>query len=92
MSSRTSTEQFQHDLEQIEARLKSIGKSITDACDAVGCSRATPSRWKKHAPNTLRIMDQLQAYVAEQEAIARVAEEGGATGDEAEAVEESHVE
>lgn len=42
---------------------KAAGIPMSAVCDAVGASRATPHRWLKSPPASVRILTQMQAAV-----------------------------
>lgn len=61
---RSAAEEFADRLSNIQKRGKAVGLNLTEICRKVGCSRATPQRWKAKPPETLLLMDRMEAVVA----------------------------
>jgi enamine deaminase RidA (YjgF/YER057c/UK114 family) len=55
--------QFQNRLDNIEARGKAVGLTLTHICRDSGIARATPDRWRKDTPLSIKLMDQMEAIV-----------------------------
>lgn len=61
---RSAAEEFADRLKNIQKRGKAVGLNLTEICRKVGCSRATPDRWKAKPPQTLVLIDKMEAAVA----------------------------
>lgn len=59
--------EFRRRVGDVFARAEAIGITVTRLCKETGTARATPDRWNKAAPLSIRIVDRMEAYVAEQE-------------------------
>lgn len=64
VKSRSACAEFSDRLKNIQQRGKAVGLNLTDICRRVGCSRATPDRWKAKPPQTLVLIDKMEAAVA----------------------------
>lgn len=53
--------QFNARLDRIEADAGKAGIPMKDVCAAAGVSRATPSRWRRQTPETVQVVDRLEA-------------------------------
>ena len=62
----------------IEARAKAVGLNFTSICHQAGISRATPDRWKRQTPKTVRLVAEMEKIVADKEREVATAG-GGAT-------------
>lgn len=60
-------EVFLRRISNIEARANKAGITITHVCRDSGIARATPDRWRKKVPNTIALIDKMEAVVAEAE-------------------------
>lgn len=60
-------QEFRARLDSIEARAKAVGLTITHVCRMSGIARATPDRWRQEAPLSVRLVDKMEAVVAEAE-------------------------
>lgn len=58
---------FQDRLDQIEARGKKAGLTLTHICRSAGIARATPDRWRKSSPLSVQLIDKMESVVAEAE-------------------------
>lgn len=67
MSTNTFEAEFQRRVENIKTRAAAAGTSITALCQATGIARATPDRWEKAAPKTIRLVDELEKALTEAE-------------------------
>lgn len=67
MSENTFTEEFNSRFEGIKQRAAAVDMTITDVCREARVSRATPERWKKTIPLTIRILDRMNDVVAAKE-------------------------
>jgi DNA invertase Pin-like site-specific DNA recombinase len=61
----TFTENFQTRLARLEQEASELGESWSSICRGTGISRATPDRWKREVPNTVVLLDKMEAYLAE---------------------------
>jgi Cro/C1-type HTH DNA-binding domain len=61
MSTKTFESELRSRLNDIKERAAKAGTSLTSLCEATGISRATPDRWLKRAPKTIRLVDELEA-------------------------------
>ena len=69
MSSRGSFEiEFQRRVRDIKARAKSSGTNLTQLCASADISRATPIRWETHTPQSVLLVDKLEAELVKIEA------------------------
>lgn len=64
MSNRTFEQEFQQRLDALEDQANEIGETWTSICRGTGISRATPDRWRNSTPNTVLLLDLMEAYVA----------------------------
>lgn len=55
---------FRRRIEAIEADAKAVGLNFTSICKDAGISRATPDRWKRSTPKTIRIITKMEHYIA----------------------------
>jgi hypothetical protein len=55
---------FHETLDQLEEAAKKEGLTLTSICRDTGVSRATPDRWRKKVPNTVKILSEMQSVVA----------------------------
>lgn len=60
-------QQFQARLNEIEARGKAVGLTLTHICRQSGVARATPDRWRKDTPLSVKLIDKMEAVVIEAE-------------------------
>ena len=56
---------FLRRIASIEADAKAIGLNFTSICKDAGISRATPDRWKRSTPKTIKIITKMEEYIAE---------------------------
>lgn len=49
---------------QIEADAKAVGLNFTSICKDAGISRATPDRWKRSTPKTIKIITMMEEQIA----------------------------
>lgn len=72
MSGNNFYNEFIKKLDDIEARAKNIGSTITEVCRDANIARATPDRWRSKAPKSIDLMVKLEKAVeaAEQKAAA----------------------
>lgn len=75
MSEKSFDDVFKDRLEALEARAKAVGLNFTSVCKQAEISRATPDRWRKETPKTVRLLTRMEEIVAEREA--EVAANGG---------------
>lgn len=52
---------FKRRVRRIEERARAAGSNITDLCRRSEVARVTVERWRKEAPKTIEIIDQLEA-------------------------------
>lgn len=55
---------FKKRLDEIERDALASGLNITAICRGAKISRATPDRWRKRAPKTIEIIDEMEAVLA----------------------------
>lgn len=71
MSDSEQKEKFEKDFldrfESIVARGAKIDFTLTHICRATGIGRATPERWRKKTPMTVRLIDEMEAAVVQAE-------------------------
>ena len=63
----TFEEEFRARLDDIIKRGAAVGLTVTQLCSNAGVARATPDRWRKRAPKTIKLIDQFEAEVARAE-------------------------
>lgn len=56
-------DQWHKDLAELEARAKEAGSNMTDVCRKAGISRATPQRWQDNPPQTVMLLDHMDAVI-----------------------------
>lgn len=63
---------FLQKVDSLEERAKNVGITLTHICRDAGIARATPDRWRKQAPKSIRLIDEMEAAVAaaEEKAVA----------------------
>lgn len=61
------SETFLATLNDLEKRAQAAGLTITAVCREAGVSRATPDRWRMQVPNTISLLDKMQAIVVKAE-------------------------
>jgi len=54
---------FRRAIEQIKTDAKEAGTSLTAACKEAQVGRATPDRWTKKPPKTIRLISRMQEIV-----------------------------
>jgi len=59
---------FHQTIDKLEEDAKAVGLTFTSICRDTGVSRATPDRWRKKVPNTVKILSEMQSVVAERQA------------------------
>jgi hypothetical protein len=69
--------EFKERVSSIFERARIVGLSLTEACRQADIARATPDRWLKIPPNSVKLVDRLDAVVidAEKKAAAEAAKE-----------------
>lgn len=60
-------QKFSEKLEDIYSRSEKAKTSITEICRDAGIARATPDRWRKRAPKSIKLIDQLDAALKQYE-------------------------
>lgn len=55
---------FLRRIAQIEADAKAVGLNFTSICKDAGISRATPDRWKRSTPKTIKIITMMEEQIA----------------------------
>jgi hypothetical protein len=59
----TFSKGFLENLNDLERRALQAGTNLTAASKKIGISRSTPDRWRRKVPKTLKILDQLEAFI-----------------------------
>jgi transposase-like protein len=59
---------FNKTLDQIEADAREVGLTLTSICRETGVSRATPDRWRKKTPTTIKLLSDMQKVIADRRA------------------------
>jgi hypothetical protein len=59
--------EFLERLDLIEKRAKKLGMTMPVVCGGSGVARATPERWRRKVPQSVLLLDKLEAYVAGEE-------------------------
>jgi transposase-like protein len=54
---------FTEALDAIIADGVTVGVTLTSICRQTGISRATPDRWRKTPPKTIRLLDEMQDMI-----------------------------
>jgi len=54
---------FRERVTRIEDEAKRIGLNFTSICKEAGISRATPDRWRKESPKTIRLVERMEEIV-----------------------------
>lgn len=60
----TFEQEFRRRLDDIIERSKAVGITVTELCKRTKTARATPDRWSKDAPLSIKLVDKLEAEVA----------------------------
>lgn len=60
---KTFEEDFKNRLDSIIQRSEAVGLSVTELCRRTRIARATPDRWRKEAPLSIKLIDKLEAEV-----------------------------
>lgn len=68
MGSKNFVEQFHETMDALEADAKKHGLNLTAICKEAEISRATPDRWKKKPPKTIRLVAKMQQVVEQRKA------------------------
>jgi hypothetical protein len=58
---------FLQRIDDLEARAKKVGMNFTSICHEAGASRATPDRWRRDTPKTIKLLARMEEIVAERE-------------------------
>jgi hypothetical protein len=61
------SKEFITNLNDLERRALLAGTNLTAISKEIGISRATPDRWRRRIPKTLKILDQIEARVIAKE-------------------------
>lgn len=64
----TFTKTFRDRLSAIETEAFAMGLNWTTICKDAGISRATPDRWKRSTPATIKLIDKMEQVVAKHKA------------------------
>lgn len=59
---------FKQRIAEIEAEAHAVGLNFTSICKEAGISRATPDRWKRETPKTIRIVSMMEDAIAKRRA------------------------
>ena len=62
------TDTFKKRIAEIEAEAHAVGLNFTSICKEAGISRATPDRWKRETPKTIRIITLMEEAIAKRKA------------------------
>jgi hypothetical protein len=62
---------FRERLKAIEAEATAAGLNWTTICNEAGISRATPDRWKKQTPKTVKLIETIEKVVEKHKADAK---------------------
>ena len=54
---------FNQALDELEEEAKLVGLTMTSICRTVDISRATPDRWRRKPPLTIRLIREMQQVV-----------------------------
>lgn len=57
------TDVFRQRIEKIEADAKAVGLNFTSICKEAGISRATPDRWKRSTPKTIKLIQAIEDLI-----------------------------
>ncbi len=57
------TEVFNEAVDKLENDAKEAGLNITAVCRETNTARATPDRWRKYPPKTIKLLDDMQRVV-----------------------------
>lgn len=60
MTTATFTDVFRARVAKIEADAKANGINFTTICKEAGMSRATPDRWKRSTPKTIKLVETME--------------------------------
>lgn len=63
----TFEQEFRSRLDNILERGKAVGLSVTAICKNTGIARATPDRWRKDAPLSVKLVDRMEEEVVKAE-------------------------
>jgi hypothetical protein len=63
MSQEKFGEVFRDRVTRIEDEAKRIGLNFTSICKEAGISRATPDRWRKESPKTIRLVEAMEKII-----------------------------
>lgn len=55
---------FRDRIKKIEADAKECSLNLTSICQEAGMSRATPDRWKRSTPKTIKLVEIIEGIVA----------------------------
>jgi hypothetical protein len=59
---------FKKRVAALEAEAHAVGLNFTSICKEAGISRATPDRWKRETPKTIKIISAMEEIVAKRKA------------------------
>jgi hypothetical protein len=71
MEPKTFYDDFLARLDSLESRARAAGITLTHMCRDAGIARATPDRWRKSAPKSIRAIDELEKAVVAAESAAK---------------------
>lgn len=58
---------FRDKLDEIEERAREAGINMSVICREAGIGRATPDRWKRQIPKTIKLVAEMERVVEERE-------------------------
>lgn len=67
----TFEDEFKRRLDDLVERAKAAGMTVSALCKKTGTARATPDRWRKQAPLSIKLVDKLEAEVVKAEQAAK---------------------
>lgn len=59
----TFAQVFRERLQQIEEDARKVGINMTVVCREAGVGRATPDRWHRETPQTIKLIDRMEAVI-----------------------------
>lgn len=69
--SKSFEQTFNERVDDIIARGEKVGLTVTHICRETGIARATPDRWRKECPKTIKLVDKMDEVVSAAEQAAK---------------------
>lgn len=65
---RTFEDEFTERIDRLESAAHEVGLNFTLICRQAGISRATPDRWRRDAPKTIKLVAKIETIIERERA------------------------